>query len=129
MLWFKRFPADIGGTVRAAQWANPDILVTPELVEQNIAKPDCRLTAAVLEYTQRTHSRSDQLRQGLQGRAPGRDVEGLLPGKYESMLGKAGVGNNTHVVFYGDMALGAMDDAMVAFWISDTWATRTRPTS
>ena len=33
------------------------------------------------------------------------------------MLGKAGVGNNTHVVFYGDMKSKAMDDATVAFWI------------
>ena len=108
------------GTVRAAQWANPDILVTPELVEQNIAKPDwvvvdCR-----------------KLEEYAKGHIPGaisfgKDCKDALrdgtsrvfksPAKYESMLGKAGVGNNTHVVFYGDMKSKAMDDATVAFWI------------
>ncbi len=103
-----------------AEWANPALLVNPEQVEQNLAKPDwvvvdCR-----------------KLEEYAKGHIPGaisfgKDCKDALrdptsriftsTSKYESLLGKAGIGNNTHVVFYGDLKSKAMDDANVAFWI------------
>jgi thiosulfate/3-mercaptopyruvate sulfurtransferase len=108
------------GPVRAAEWANPQLLVTAEQVEQNLAKPDwvvvdCR-----------------KLEEYAKGHIPGaisfgKDCKDALrdptsrvfasTARYDSLLGKAGIGNNTHVVFYGDMKSKAMDDATVAFWV------------
>ena len=103
-----------------AQWANPALLVTAEQVEQNLAKPDwvvvdCR-----------------KLEEYAKGHIPGaisfgknckdalRDATSRVfssSSKYESLLGKAGIGNNTHVVFYGELKSKSLDDASVAFWI------------
>lgn len=108
------------GTIRAADWANPQLLITADQLEQNLAKPDwvvvdCR-----------------KLEEYAKGHIPGaisfgKDCKDALRdptsriftsmSRYESLLGKAGIGNNTHVVFYGDMKSKAMDDATVAFWI------------
>jgi thiosulfate/3-mercaptopyruvate sulfurtransferase len=104
----------------AAQWANPQLLVTPEDVVKNIDKPDwvvvdCR-----------------DLDDYLKGHIPGaislgkkcgkalRDpTSRILPAKkYEELLGKVGIGNNSHVVFYhGDMK--TLTDATVGFWIME----------
>ena len=108
------------GAGKAADWANPQLLLTPAQVEQNIAKSDwvvvdCR-----------------KLEQYVKGHIPGaisfgKDCKDALrdptsrvftsKAKYESLLGKAGIGNNTHVVFYGDIKSKSLDDASVAFWI------------
>ena len=37
--------------------------------------------------------------------------------QYERIIGKAGISNNTHVVFYGEAKTRTLDDAAVAFWI------------
>ncbi len=114
------FLAASAGAVSAAQWANPALLVSADQVEQNIAKPDwvvvdCR-----------------KLEDYAKGHIPGaisfgKDCKDALrdpssrvlktASKYESLLGKAGIGNNTHVVFYGELKSKSMDDATVAFWL------------
>jgi thiosulfate/3-mercaptopyruvate sulfurtransferase len=37
--------------------------------------------------------------------------------RYEKLLGKVGIGNDTHVVFYGQLKTKTMEDASVGFWI------------
>ena len=37
--------------------------------------------------------------------------------KYEKVLSKVGIGNDTNVVFYGDMKTETMDSATVGFWV------------
>lgn len=108
------------GTARAADWANPQLLISADQLEQSLAKPDwvvvdCR-----------------KLEEYAKGHIPGaisfgKDCKDALRdptsrvftsmAKYETLLGKAGIGNNSHVVFYGDMKSKAMDDATVAFWV------------
>lgn len=116
VMWLALWAASAG----AAQWANPQLLVTPEDVTKNIDKPDwvvvdCR-----------------DLEDYLKGHIPGaislgkkcgkalRDTSAriLSPKKYEELLGKVGIGNNTHVVFYhGDMK--TLTDATVGFWVME----------
>ncbi len=107
------------GSADAAKWANPDLLATPEAVKANIGKPDwvvvdCR-----------------SLKDYIKGHIPGaislgnkcssalRDATSRMfrdPSRYEKLLGKVGIGNDTHVVFYhGDM--GTLTSATVAFWV------------
>ena len=103
----------------AAEWANPDLLATPEIVKQNIDKPDwvvvdCRSLGAYAKghipgAISFGNSCSKALRDST-SRAF-RDIS-----KYEKLLGKVGIGNDTHViVYYGDM--GTITSATVAFWI------------
>jgi len=107
-------------TASAAQWANPQLLLTPEDVMKNIDKPnwvvvDCQ-----------------DLEDYLKGHIPGaislgkkcgkalRDPSSRLlePKKYEELLGKVGIGNNTHVVFYHD-DMKDFTDATVGFWVME----------
>ena len=105
--------------VPAAEWANPELLVTPDIVKQNIDKPDwvvvdCRSLGNYAKghipgAISLGNSCSSALRDST-SRAF-RDVS-----KYENFLGKVGIGNDTHVVFYyGDV--GDITSATVAFWI------------
>lgn len=106
----------------SADWANPDLLVSVDGLKNNISKPDwvvvdCR-----------------DLKDYAKGHIPGaislgeRCLKGLRDGtyrafkdvsKYEKIFSKAGIGNNTHVVFYGDIKNFTMYDASVAFWIME----------
>jgi thiosulfate/3-mercaptopyruvate sulfurtransferase len=108
------------GMAGAAQWANPGLLVSVDEVEKSLAKPDwvvvdCR-----------------KLEEYAKGHIPGaislgKDCKHALRdgtsrvfksmSKYDSLFSKAGIGNNTNVVFYGDIKSKAMDTATVAFWI------------
>ncbi len=106
-------------TTYAAPWANPGLLIDVETMKANIDKPDwvvvdCR-----------------ELKKYLKGHIPGaislgkrakkalRDPSSRLfkdPGKYEKILSKVGIGNETHVVFYyGDIK--DIPDATVGFWV------------
>ena len=107
------------GTATAAKWANPGLLVTPETVKQNAAKSDwvivdCR-----------------NLRDYAKGHIPGaislgkrckkalRDSTARVfrnTSKYEKLLGKVGIGNDTHVVFYHGN-IKTLTDATVGFWV------------
>jgi len=103
-----------------AQWANPGLLVTAEQVEQNIAKPDwvvvdCRK----LEDYAKGHI-PGAISFGKNCKEALRDATSRVftsASKYDSLVGKAGIGNNTHVVFYGELKSKTLDDASVAFWI------------
>jgi thiosulfate/3-mercaptopyruvate sulfurtransferase len=103
----------------AADWANPELLVTPETVKQNIDKPDwvvvdCR---SLKDYAKghipgaiSLGNRCDKALRDSTSRAF-RETS-----KYEKLLGKVGIGNDTHVVvYYGDMK--TITRATVAFWI------------
>ncbi len=105
--------------VTAAEWANPELLVTPEIVKQNIDKPDwvvvdCRdlgdyaqghIPGAISFGNSCSRALRDSTSRAF------RDIS-----KYERLLGKVGIGNDTHVVvYYGDMS--DITSATVAFWI------------
>jgi thiosulfate/3-mercaptopyruvate sulfurtransferase len=109
------------GMAVAAEWANPDLLITPEALEKNIDKPDW----VVID--------SRDLKDYAKGHIPGaislgkrvkkalRDPTSRVfsdVSKYENLLGKAGIDNNTHVVFYhGDIK--TLTDASVGFWVME----------
>jgi thiosulfate/3-mercaptopyruvate sulfurtransferase len=107
------------GSVQA-QWTNPNLLVTAEQVEQNLAKPDwvvvdCRK----LEDYAKGHI-PGAISFGKNCKNALRDATSRVftsAAKYDSLLGKAGIGNNTHVVFYGELKSKSMDDSSVAFWL------------
>lgn len=109
------------GMAIGAEWANPDLLITPEALEKNMDKPDW----VVID--------SRDLKDYAKGHIPGaislgkrvkkalRDPTSRVfsdVSKYESLLGKAGIDNNTHVVFYhGDIK--TLTDASVGFWVME----------
>ena len=107
------------GFAVAAEWANPDLLVSPETVKENIDKPDWVVIDA------------RDLKDYAQGHIPGaislgkrvkkalRDSTARVykdVSKYEKLLGKAGIDNNTHVVFYHGNEK-TLTDATVGFWV------------
>ena len=107
------------GIAQAAEWANPGLLVDAETVKANIDKPDWVVIDA------------RDLKDYIKGHIPGaislgkrakkalRDPTARVfqdVGKYESLLGKVGIGNNTNVVFYYD-GLKTITDATVGFWV------------
>jgi thiosulfate/3-mercaptopyruvate sulfurtransferase len=107
------------GTATAAQWANPDLLVTPDTVKANIGKADwvvvdCRnLKDYAKGHIPGAISLGKRCKSALRDATARafRDVS-----KYEKLLGKVGIGNDTHVVFYHGN-LKTLNDATVAFWI------------
>ena len=107
------------GAVPAAEWANPELLVTPDIVKQNIDKSDwvvvdCRdLGDYAKGHIPGAISLGDSCSSALRDSTSRafRDVS-----KYENLLGKVGISNDTHVVlYYGD--IGDITSATVAFWI------------
>jgi len=107
------------GSASAAKWANPELLVTPETVKENVDKPDW----AIVDCR--------DLKDYAKGHIPGaislgkrckkalRDATARVftdTSRYERLLGKVGIGNDTHVVFYhGDIK--TLTDATVGFWV------------
>ncbi|RMG01105.1 MAG: sulfurtransferase, partial [Nitrospirae bacterium] len=111
----------VGPTVWAAKWANPDLLVTPEIVKKNIEKPDwvvvdCReLKDYVKGHIPGAISLGKRCKKAL------RDATARVwrdTSKYEKLFSKVGIGNDTHVVFYYG-SVKDMPDATVAFWIME----------
>lgn len=108
------------GTATAAQWANPDILVTPAIVEKNITKPDwvvvdCRdLKDYAKGHIPGAISLGKRCKKAL--RDPTSRVF-TSARRYERLLGKAGIGNNTHVILYGGQKSKTLNDAAVGFWL------------
>jgi len=109
------------GIAVAAEWANPDLLVTPEQVQQNIDKSDwVVIDARELKDYAKGHipgaiSLGKRVKKALRDSTARvyKDVS-----KYENLLGKAGIDNNTHVVFYhGDEK--TLTDATVGFWVME----------
>ena len=105
----------------ASQWANPDLLVTPDVVKKNINKPnwvvvDCRdLKDYVKGHIPGAISLGKRCKKAL------RDATARVfrdTSKYEKLFGKVGINNDTHVVFYhGD--LKTFTDATVGFWVME----------
>ena len=104
-----------------AKWANPQLLLTPEQLQKNIEKSDwvvvdCRdLDAYLKGHIPGAVSLGKKCGTALRDPTARifKDVK-----KYEDLLGKVGVGNNTHVVFYhGDMR--DLTDATVGFWVME----------
>jgi thiosulfate/3-mercaptopyruvate sulfurtransferase len=105
----------------AAEWANPELLVTPEQVKENIDKSDwVVIDARDLKDYAKGHipgaiSLGKRVKKAL--RDPSARVFSDVS-KYEKLFGKAGIDNNTHVVFYhGDIK--TLTDASVGFWVME----------
>lgn len=105
----------------AAKFSNPELLVSPETVKANINKADwvvvdCR---SLKDYAKGHIPGAISL--GKRCKKALRDTTARVwrdTSKYEKLLGKVGIGNNTHVVFYyGDMK--TLTDATVGFWIME----------
>lgn len=107
------------GMAPAAEWVNPELLVSPETVKENIGKADwvvvdCR---DLKDYAKghipdaiSLGNRCDKALRDSTSRVF-RDIA-----KYEKLLGKVGIGNDTHViVYYGNMS--TITRATVAFWV------------
>jgi thiosulfate/3-mercaptopyruvate sulfurtransferase len=111
----------VAGQASAAGWANPDLLVNPETVKKNIDKPNWVVVdARDLKDYAKGHipgaiSLGKRVKKAL--RDPTSRVFSNVS-KYEKLLGKAGIDNNTHVVFYhGDIK--TLTDASVGFWVME----------
>ena len=109
------------GMAIAAGWANPDLLVTPAQVKANIDKPDwVVIDARDLKDYAKGHI-PGAISLGKRAKKALRDPTSRVfkdVKKYESLLGKAGIGNDTHVVFYhGDIK--TLTDASVGFWVME----------
>lgn len=109
------------GTAGAAQWANPGLLVDADTVKKNIDKADWVVVDArdLKDYVKGHIPGAISL--GKRGKKAFRDSTSRVfqdVSKYEKMLGKAGIGNDTHVVFYhGDIK--TLNDATVGFWVME----------
>lgn len=105
----------------AAQWANPDLLVSADDIKKNIDKPnwvvvDCRdLKAYAKGHIPGAISLGKRCKKALRDSTARvhRDTS-----KYEKLFSKVGIGNDTHVVFYYD-GMGTLTDATVGFWIME----------
>jgi thiosulfate/3-mercaptopyruvate sulfurtransferase len=106
---------------RAAGWANPDLLVGPDVVQANAARPDwvivdCRdLKLYAKGHIPGAISFGKECKKALRDPTARifKDVK-----RYETFLGKSGIGNDTHVVFYGEHKVtDTFKDATVAFWL------------
>ena len=111
----------VAGLAGAADWANPDLLVNPETVKQNIDKPNWVVVdARDLKDYAKGHipgaiSLGKRVKKAL--RDPTSRVFNNVA-KYEKLFGKVGIGNDTHVVFYhGDIK--TLTDASVGFWVME----------
>lgn len=109
------------GTSAAAEWANPDLLLSAKDVKGKLDLADWVIVDC------------QELDQYAKGHIPGsislgkrckkalRDKTSRLfrdPAKYEKFLGKVGIGNDTHVIFYGEhLVSDTVRDSAIALWI------------
>jgi thiosulfate/3-mercaptopyruvate sulfurtransferase len=107
------------GVSYAAEWANPQLLVTPDIVEENIDKPDwvvvdCRpLNEYIAGHIPGAISFGGQCARALRDGTERafRDIS-----KYEKILGKVGISNDSNIVFYHGNQWTLLD-ATVGFWL------------
>jgi len=109
------------GTASASSWANPDLLVTPDVVKKNINKAnwvvvDCRdLKDYAKGHIPGAISLGKRCKKALRDHTARVFQDNT---KYEKLLGKVGIDNDTHVVFYhGDIK--TLTDSTVGFWIME----------
>jgi len=99
-----------------AQWANPDLIVTPEIIKENLSKPtwiiiDCRS----LESYRKGHiPNSISLGQSCENALKDPISIVLSPEKLETIFGAAGIDKDKHVVVYSDTR--NITSAAYAFW-------------
>lgn len=111
------------GLSQAATWAHPELLLTPADVEKNASKADwvivdCRdLKDYAKGHIPGAISFGKECKKAL------RDGSSRMfkdTKKYETIFGKSGIGNDTHVVFYGEHKVtDTFKDSTVAFWIME----------
>jgi len=111
------------GLAQAATWVHPELLLTPEDVEVNASKTDwvivdCRdLKDYAKGHIPGAISFGKECKKALRDPTSRafKDTK-----KYETIFGKSGIGNDTHVVFYGEHKVtDTFKDATVAFWIME----------
>jgi len=111
----------VAGNSLATEWANPDLLVTPEQVKENIDKPDWVVIDARDLKDYATGHIPGAISLGKRVKKALRDTTARTYrdiSKYERLFGKAGIDNNTHVVFYHGNEK-TLTDATVGFWIME----------
>lgn len=105
----------------AATWANPELLLSAKQLKDKIGNPDwvildCRnLKDYAKGHIPGAISIGKQCKKGLRDKTSRvwRDAS-----KYEKLFGKVGIGNDSHVVIYGEhIKSDTMKDTTVAFWI------------
>ncbi|GAB4388972.1 MAG: sulfurtransferase [Thermodesulfovibrionales bacterium] len=104
----------------SAEFANPDLILSAKQLKDKVDKPDwvvvdCR---DLKDYAKGHIPGSISL--GQRCKKALRDYTARLfePDKYEKLLGKVGIGNDTHVVLYGEHEkTDTVRDSAVAFWI------------
>jgi thiosulfate/3-mercaptopyruvate sulfurtransferase len=104
----------------AAQWANPELIMSAKELKGKLNDPnwviiDCN---DLKDYAKGHIPGSISL--GKRCKKALRDTTARLfsPDKYEKLLGKVGIGSNTHVVLYGEHEkTDTVRDSAVAFWI------------
>ena len=115
------FIAAFAGLSHSAQWANPELLMDAKQVKEKIGNQDwvildCReLKDYAKGHIPGAISLGKQCKKGL------RDSTARIfsdVSKYEKILSKVGIGNDSHVVVYGEhMKTDTMKDTTVAFWL------------
>jgi thiosulfate/3-mercaptopyruvate sulfurtransferase len=105
----------------AASWVNPELLLTPDAVEKNVGKADwvvvdCR---DLKDYAKGHVPGAISLGKACKSALRDSTARAFKDAKiYEKILGKSGIGNDTHVVFYGEHKVtDTFKDVTVAFWI------------
>jgi thiosulfate/3-mercaptopyruvate sulfurtransferase len=115
------FVLSSAGLSNAAQWANPELLLNAKQLKEKIGNPDwVILDCRKLKNYAKGHipgaiSVGKQCKKGLRDKTSRvwRDTS-----KYEKLFGKVGIGNDSHVVIYGEhIKTDTMKDTTVAFWI------------
>lgn len=115
------FALTLSGTAMAAEWANPDLIFSAKELKSKLdladwVVVDCQdLDAYAKGHIPGAVSLGKRCKKAL------RDKTSRVfsdPAKYEKFLGKVGIGNDTHVVFYGEhVTSDTVRDAAIAFWI------------
>jgi thiosulfate/3-mercaptopyruvate sulfurtransferase len=109
------------GLSHSAQWANPGLLMTAKQVKKVMNKSDwVVLDCRKLKDYAKGHI-PGAISIGKQCKKALRDSTSRVfrdTSKYEKLFGKVGIGNDTHVVIYGEhIKSDTMKDTTVAFWI------------
>jgi len=115
------FMLSSAGLSNAAQWANPELLLNAKQLKEKVGNSDwvildCRkLKDYAKGHIPGAISIGKQCKKGLRDKTSRvfRDTA-----KYEKLFSKVGIGNDSHVVIYGEhVKSDTMKDTTVAFWI------------
>jgi thiosulfate/3-mercaptopyruvate sulfurtransferase len=115
------FVMSFAGLSYAATWANPELLLSAKELKSKIGNPDwVILDCRKLKHYAKGHI-PGAISVGKQCKKALRDKTSRVwrdTSKYEKLFSKIGIGNDTHVVIYGEhIKSDTMKDTTVAFWI------------